>query len=108
MPDILLDGNSIVLFVLSLIVYKLFAIQEKCQNVELKMLMSRSSSRKTELVPFEWKSLIPYKGDFFRILVKFLCVCKKDTHTQRETGVMTIGKICKADLPKNWYKHENS
>ena len=27
------------------------------------------------------------------------------THTQRETGVMTIGKICEADLPKTFAKN---
>ena len=24
-------------------------------------------------------------------------------HTRRETGAMTIGKICKEDLPRNYY-----
>ena len=27
-----------------------------------------------------------------------------DTHTKRETGVMTIGRICKSDLPKSGLK----
>ena len=48
--------------------------------------------------------------DFFRISAIWQDACvQKDTHKHRETGVITTGKICKADLPKsktNGYVHQ--
>ena len=70
---------------------------------------SRSWSRRTELALFDWKCSILYCW-FFRILAtqqhRFAHKVDTRTHTQRATEVLTIDKICKADLPNKMKRIE--
>ena len=67
------------------------------QKFDLKMKVKVKNERnKTENVQI-------YIGDFFQnFIYKATCLCKSihTPITQTETRVMTIAKICKADLPK--------
>ena len=73
-------------------------------------LRSRSRRRKTGLALFDYKFSISYMWFFLQnvsYLLRYIHAKGNThlyTHTQRETGVMTAGKVCKADLPKNCIK----
>ena len=71
------------------------------QSIYVMLLLSRLRSRRTGLAPFDWKCSNPYMW-FVRLLAAWEhTFTQKVTPSQRETRVMIIGKICKADFLKN-------
>ena len=84
---------AILMFALSITIYKIFTNQTKCQVWPWKC-RSLSRKRKKGLAPFNWKYSI---CDFFQnftylgiyLYANWWSTC---THTQREMGVMTISK----------------
>ena len=92
--------RAIVMFALSLSTCKIFTKVLKWKSVELENegqgqgLRERDIRHSTGNIRF-------HIGEFFRIFAtRQNNLYKETTDTQRETGVMTIDKICKADLPE--------
>ena len=95
MADFLYDGNSNVCSI-SHHFYVIFANKIKCKKA-WPWKWSLSRRRKTRVAPFHVRFYIRYFFNF-----SYIRLCQR-MHTQwgiqRETGVMTIGKICTADFP---------
>ena len=88
----------IVMFALSLTVYEIFANIKNAKRWPWKW-KSWSRSRKTGLAPFDYKYPNLYRWIFQNCNYLGTYVnAKGNPHT---SAVMTIGKICKADLLKN-------
>ena len=96
----------IVLLALSIIVYEILANQVNCRKFDLTMKVIVTEKNGT-LRHWTGNLWFYMSGFFLHFIYLVTYVCAKgytSTHTQRETGVTTIGKICKADLPKNGCK----
>ena len=97
------------MFALSLTVYEIFANQEKCQNFDLEneghgqdieKPYYRNSTRNIRIHTGDFFQNFSYVATYVYAKGYIYTHLHTLTRTQRETGVMTIGKICKADLPQ--------
>ena len=98
----------IAMFALSLTVCEIATTQEKCQNIDLENKYRgqevedgdlRQSAGNIQFHIGDFFQNFSYIGTFFYAKINTLTLTH--THIQRETAAMTIGKICKVDLPKN-------
>ena len=87
---------AIVMFALSLNIFEILAKQENYQIFDLE---NEGQGRvKERNLRHSTGNFQIHTGDFWRILVTSFT--HKITHLHIPIGVITIGKICNADLPK--------
>ena len=96
---------AIVIFALSLTIYEIFAIHIKCQKFDRENegkdhgVEKQELRRSTENVRFY---IVDFFSQNFSYLITYVYTQTHIlTNTHRARRVMTIDKICNADLPNN-------
>ena len=92
---------AIVMCALALTIYEIFAKQIKCKKFDFGNDSQGQGIEKRDLCQLTGNVWF-YIVDFFRIFAtRPNAFTQKDLQTQRETGVMTKGSICKANFMAN-------